>query len=284
MDYRIEQKDIDLLRTAGMNEADLDHSRKVADKALEIARRTGATLDLALVGRGALFHDLGKTATHEISHGRIGAELGAKLGLPQAVTAIMEKHIRGGLTEPEAVELGLPVKDYTLHRLEERIIIYADRLVDIIQDGIVEIREEAEAEARFVEILNGYPKYGKNEITLKRYLGYHEEIQGLIAGRIIDAPRLAGMLAQGGVTLLDVRRKADHQAAPDMIPGAVWRDPEQVAQWAGELPADTAIVIYCLRGGSVSQSVSNTLREKGIAIAYLDGGLKAWNDCGKNLT
>ncbi|MBU4407092.1 MAG: HDIG domain-containing protein, partial [Proteobacteria bacterium] len=252
MDYRIEQKDIDLLRTAGMNEADLDHSRKVADKALEIARRTGATLDLALVGRGALFHDLGKTATHEISHGRIGAELGAKLGLPQAVTAIMEKHIRGGLTEPEAVELGLPVKDYTLHRLEERIIIYADRLVDIIQDGIVEIREEAEAEARFVEILNGYPKYGKNEITLKRYLGYHEEIQGLIAGRIIDAPRLAGMLAQGGVTLLDVRRKADHQAAPDMIPGAVWRDPEQVAQWAGELPADTAIVIYCLRGGSVS--------------------------------
>ncbi|MBU4229060.1 MAG: HDIG domain-containing protein, partial [Proteobacteria bacterium] len=208
MDYRIEQKDIDLLCTARMNEADLDHSRKVADKALEIARRTGATLDLALVGRGALFHDLGKTATHEISHGRIGAELGAKLGLPQAVTAIMEKHIRGGLTEPEAVELGLPVKDYTLHRLEERIIIYADRLVDIIQDGIVEIREEAEAEARFVEILNGYPKYGKNEITLKRYLGYHEEIQGLIAGRIIDAPRLAGMLAQGGVTLLDVRRKA----------------------------------------------------------------------------
>ena len=278
MDYRIEQKDIDLLRTAGMNETDLDHSLKVADKALEIARRTGATLDLALVGRGALFHDLGKTATHEISHGRIGAELGANLGLPQAVTAIMEKHIRGGLTEPEAMELGLPVKDYTLHRLEERIIIYADRLVDIIHDGIVKIREETEAEARFVEILNGYPKYGKNEITLKRYLGYHEEIQGLITGRIIDAPRLAGMLAQGGVTLLDVRRKADHEAAPDMIPGAVWCDPEQVEQWAGELPADTAIVIYCVRGGSVSQTVSATLQKKGVAVVSLNGGFKGWAD------
>lgn len=283
MDSRIEQKDIDLLRTAGMNEADLDHSLKVAAKALEIARRTGATLDLELVGRGALFHDLGKTATHEISHGRIGAELGDKLGLPQAVTAVMEKHICGGLTEPEAIELGLPVKDYTLHRLEERIIIYADRLVDIIHDGIVEIREEAEAETRFVEILNGYHKYGKNETTLKRYLGYHEEIQGLIAGRIIDAPRLAEMLAQGGVTLLDVRRRDDHKAVPGMIPGAVWRDPEQAGQWAGDLPASTTIIIYCARGGSVSQSVSNTLREKGVAVAYLDGGLKAWADQGNPL-
>lgn len=278
MDYSIEQKDIDLLRTAGMTEADLDHSLKVADKALEIARRTGTTLDLELVGRGALFHDLGKTATHEISHGRIGTELGAKLGLPQAITAVMEKHIRGGLTEPEAIELGLPVKDYTLHRLEERIIIYADRLVDIIHDGIVEIKEEIEAETRFVDILNGYHKYGKNEATLKRYLVYHEEIQGLIAGRIIDALRLKEMLAKGKITLLDVRRKVDHEAAPDMIPGAVWHDPEQVAQWAGDLPANTATVIYCARGGSVSQSVSNTLREKGVTVAYLDGGLKAWTD------
>ena len=277
MDYRIEQKDIDLLRTAGMTEADLDHSLKVATKALEIARRTGATLDLELVGRGALFHDLGKTATHEISHGRIGAELGAKLGLPQTVTAIMEKHIRGGLTEPEAIELGLPVKDYTLHRLEERIIIYADRLVDIIHDGIVEIKEEIEAETNFVEILNGNHKYSKTETTLNRYLGYHEEIQGLIAGRIIDAPRLKEMLAQGGITLLDVRRKADHVAAPNMIPGAVWHDPEQVEEWVAEVKKDTRTVIYCARGGSVSQSVSNMLLEKGVAVAYLDGGLKAWD-------
>ncbi|MBA3002661.1 MAG: HDIG domain-containing protein, partial [Desulfurivibrio sp.] len=120
-DYHVAQQDIDLLRTAGMNEHDLNHSRKVAAKALEIARRTGATLDLELVGRGALFHDLGKTATHAMTHGKIGAELGKKLGLPPEITGIMEKHIRGGLTEPEAVELGLPAKDYTLHRLEERI-------------------------------------------------------------------------------------------------------------------------------------------------------------------
>ena len=179
-DYRISQQDIDLLRNSGMSEADLDHSLKVAEKALEIARRTGVDLDMELVGRGALFHDLGKTVTHEIKHGLIGAEKGAALGLPSEVNLIMEKHIRGGLTESEAVELGLPVKDYTLKRLEERIIIYADRLVDIIHDGIVPIRDESEAEIRFDEILKAYPKYGKNEVTLKRYLGYHREIQGLM--------------------------------------------------------------------------------------------------------
>ncbi|ADH86630.1 HDIG domain-containing metalloprotein [Desulfurivibrio alkaliphilus] len=180
-DYQLDPKDIDLLRQAGMNEPDLEHSLKVAAKALAIARRTGAELDLALVGRGALFHDLGKVKTHWISHGRVGAELGAELGLPPEINAIMEKHIRGGLTEAEAVELELPVKDYTLKRLEERIVIYADRLVDIIHDGIVALSDEGEAEQRFEEILKEYPKYGKNAATLARYLNYHREIQGLIA-------------------------------------------------------------------------------------------------------
>ena len=94
----------------------------------------------------------------------------------------MEKHIRRGLTEAEVVELGLPVKDYTLARLEERIIIYADRLVDIITEDIIDLGgDEHEAERRLEEILRQYPKYGKNDITLKRYLGYHAEIQSLIA-------------------------------------------------------------------------------------------------------
>jgi len=172
------------LRNAGVSEEDVRHCIKVAEKALEIGERikTAAQvkLDMELIGRGALFHDLGKAKTHEIEHGRIGAEIGRGLGLPEEITAIIEKHIRGGLTEEEAKELGLPVKDYTLRRLEERVVIYADRLVDIITDGIVELKDELEAEEGFEDILKTYPKYGKNEKTLKRYLGYHREIQGLV--------------------------------------------------------------------------------------------------------
>ncbi len=184
MNYIVQQADIDVLRKAGVSDGDIDHSVKVAKKALEIALRIGGNgIDHELVGRGALFHDLGKAATHEMTHGRIGAEMGRKIGLPDEITAIMEKHIRGGLTEPEARELDLPVKDYTLRRLEERIVIYADRLVDIIHDGIVKVATEREAEDRFEVILRTYPKYGKNEITLNRYLVYHREIQGLMRTR-----------------------------------------------------------------------------------------------------
>jgi len=179
--YTLDQNDIKLLREQGMNEEDLEHSVQVAEKALEIAVRTGAALDMELIGRGALFHDLGKVVTHDIQHGLLGAEKGAELGLPKEVNVIMEKHIRGGLTEEEAMELGLPVKDYTLHTLEERIIIYADRLVDIIHDGIVEIDDELDAERLFTKILTDTIKYGKNDITRDRYFGYHNEIQGLIA-------------------------------------------------------------------------------------------------------
>lgn len=179
MNYTILDSDIELMRRAGVSEEDIEHCLKVAGKALEIAGRTGLKLNMELIGRGALFHDLGKAKTHEIEHGKIGAEIGKALGLPSAVTDIMEKHIRGGLSSQEAGELGLPVKDYSLKSLEEKIVIYADRIVDIIMDGVVQ--QEAEAEERFAEILRRYPKYGKNETTLERYLGYHREIQRLMA-------------------------------------------------------------------------------------------------------
>jgi len=181
----LREEDVNLLKGSGMSDADITHSLQVAEKALEIAGRITAggktDLDMELVGRGALFHDLGKAETHAMEHGMIGARMGKEMGLPDAVTAIMEKHIRGGLTAEEAVELGLPVKDYTLGRLEERIIIYADRLVDIIHDGIVDIRSEREAEEQFEDILRTISKYGKNDPTMVRYLGYHREIQALMA-------------------------------------------------------------------------------------------------------
>jgi uncharacterized protein len=185
-DYSLDMADIKILQDAGLCAEDLDHSLKVAGKALEIARRIVAAsktpVDMELVGRGALFHDLGKARTHAMEHGKIGAEMGAALGLPVAITDIMEKHIRGGLSAEEATELGLPVKDYTLRALEERIVIYADRLVDILWDGLVKVDSAQDAEDRFIAILTDNIKYGKNAQTLERYRGYHNEIQGLMRG------------------------------------------------------------------------------------------------------
>ena len=41
-------------------------------------------------------------------------------------------------------------------------------------------KRNREAEERFEEILTQNIKYGKNDLTLQRYLGYHREIQSLV--------------------------------------------------------------------------------------------------------
>jgi uncharacterized protein len=133
-------------------------------------------VDKRLIARGAIFHDLGKSKTYGMEHGEIGAKMAEELGLEEEIRQIILKHIRGGLTEAEAKELGLPVRDYTLRTPEEKIVIYADRMVDIYMDGIVPDTTEQKAEEQFVEILRNYPKYGKNPVTMQRYLALHEEI------------------------------------------------------------------------------------------------------------
>lgn len=40
------------------------------------------------------------------------------------------------------------------------------------------------------------------------------------------------------MTLLDVRRKADYQANPNTIKGAVWRAPDKINDWVKQLPSD----------------------------------------------
>jgi len=92
---------------------------------------------------------------------------------------------------------------------------------------------------------------------------------------------LKKLLDSKSVTLLDVRRKADYEAEPSLIPGAAWRDPEQVESWSRELPHDRPVVVYCVKGGSVSQSITATLTGKQVNARFVEGGLKAWKEaCG----
>lgn len=171
-------KEIAILIKAGSPEEAVSHSTEVARKALEIASRVKIPVNRHLLARGAIFHDLGKAKTYGMDHGEIGANMAGELGLEEEIRLIILKHIRGGMTAPEALELGLPVRDYTLRTPEEKIVVYADRMVDIYSDGIVPDATEAMAESQFAEILRTYAKYGKNPATLQRYLALHEEIQG----------------------------------------------------------------------------------------------------------
>jgi rhodanese-related sulfurtransferase len=91
---------------------------------------------------------------------------------------------------------------------------------------------------------------------------------------------LKKLLKSKDVVLLDVRRKADYDADPHLIPGAVWRDPEEVETWSRELPQERPVVVYCVKGGSVSQSITENLNKKQVPARYVEGGLKAWKESG----
>ena len=97
----------------------------------------------------------------------------------------------------------------------------------------------------------------------------------------IQPDELARLLKAGDILLLDVRRRTDRDTDPANIPGAVWHDPEGVNDWRANLPRDRQVLVYCVRGGSVSRSVTAALSETGIRSGYLEGGIVAWKASGR---
>ena len=76
--------------------------------------------------------------------------------------------------------------------------------------------------------------------------------------------------------LLDVCRRPVFEAAGDTLPGAVWRDSEEVAVWSADLTQGAMVILYCVHGHAVSQGVAAQLREAGFDARYLEGGIEGW--------
>lgn len=117
-----------LLRDHGCSANVIVHCCAVRDRALQIAQRT--TANLQLVEAGALLHDIGRGTTQGIKHAIAGAKIAQELGLPPEIIRIIERHIGAGIPENEAVKLGLPKKNYIPETLEEKIVTHADNLIE----------------------------------------------------------------------------------------------------------------------------------------------------------
>ena len=95
----------------------------------------------------------------------------------------------------------------------------------------------------------------------------------------ITSTELKDILAQKkDICVIDVRRKADFERSPETIAGAVWQDPEKVAEWSKTLPKDQELVVYCVKGGSVSQGVATALQESHPTVRFLEGGILGWEE------
>jgi len=96
----------------------------------EAAKKKGLPVDLKLVEVGALLHDIGRGKTHSVHHAIIGAQIAESLGLPRPVVSIIKRHVGGGITTGEARKLGWPKGIYVPQTLEEKIVSYADKLIE----------------------------------------------------------------------------------------------------------------------------------------------------------
>jgi thiosulfate sulfurtransferase len=103
--------------------------------------------------------------------------------------------------------------------------------------------------------------------------------------RTLTCAALSALVAgRKSITVLDVRRRPAFEADPRLIPGAVWKDPEQVGNWAAGLNRERPIVVYCVHGHEVSHGAVDRLRALGFPAALLEGGIEAWKASGGPVT
>ncbi|MDM0025477.1 Fe-Mn family superoxide dismutase [Variovorax saccharolyticus] len=86
-----------------------------------------------------------------------------------------------------------------------------------------------------------------------------------------------------GALVVDVRRAGVVKDAPTRLRGAAWRDPATVDSWAGDLPADRDVVVYCVYGHEVGRATTLRLRAAGLRARFLRGGIDSWQAAGRAL-
>ena len=95
----------------------------------------------------------------------------------------------------------------------------------------------------------------------------------------VSPGELASQLRAADAPLIvDVRKQKAFAASGYALPGALRRDPLQVAQWAATLPAAASVLVYCIHGHEVSQGTMAAMRQLGINASFLQGGIEAWRE------
>ncbi len=185
MDEKLPSTDeaLEILVKSGCSPRVINHCKAVAAAAKEIAekcKKKGVKVNVQLVEVGALLHDLGRSKTHEVNHSVVGADVARRLNLSENVVNIIERHVGGGITIDEAEQLGWPIKSYVPQTLEEKIVTYADKLIEGTQRVPVE-----------QTLLQLSEKLGKEHPAIRRIWALHEELVALTGDLDVDKGHVA---------------------------------------------------------------------------------------------
>lgn len=111
-----------------------------------------------------------------------------------------------------------------------------------------------------------------------------ERVDPDVAVPSVSVSELASAIEEARTAVLDVRLAEDFSTDPVLIPGASRRDPHAIETWPKTLPRERPVVVYCVKGRWVSQSITKRLEALGFDVSQLDGGIEAWKAAGKPTT
>ena len=122
------------------------------------------------------------------------------------------------------------------------------------------------------------------DIALERYQNAVkvEPPPRLIQKQFPDLPSITveevkGMIDSGKpVQIIDTRPRHYTTRAHEIAQGAVWRDPERVDEWIGQLSKAEPVVTFCVYGFHIGCETAVTLRKAGFDARYMVGGHYAW--------
>ncbi len=143
-----ERQALSLHEKYGSNEQIVVHCKTVARASMalsEALNARGKPVDRKAVLAGALLHDIGRTKTHEVGHGHVGASLLEEEGVDGVVVEIVRRHVGAGISPEEAASLGFPKGDYVPRTLEQIVVCFSDKMVS--SDSVRPFEEEVK---RFV--------------------------------------------------------------------------------------------------------------------------------------
>jgi uncharacterized protein (TIGR00295 family) len=127
------QQALALHRKYGSNDRIVGHCQacaRISKLLSEKAEGRGNAVSVEAAFAGALLHDIGRSQTQLVSHGYVGAGILEKEGVDPVVVEIVRRHVGAGISPEEAQSLGFPPGDYIPRTLEQKLVCFADKMLD----------------------------------------------------------------------------------------------------------------------------------------------------------
>jgi Fe-Mn family superoxide dismutase len=97
----------------------------------------------------------------------------------------------------------------------------------------------------------------------------------------VSVEEVKSMLDAGRpVQIVDARPRHFVSRTQDIMEGAVWRDPDRVEEWTGDLSKSDPVVVFCVYGFHVGCKTAIALRDAGFDAKFMKGGHSAWRAIG----